>query len=663
MSFTSGVYRHCHPRSSSNVFSTAIAFISVIVVILNLVQVHGAPPPSSPDEMNSNIYDKFMDDPLVVGTSKGYVRGTTIPTATGKKVNVWYSIPYAQPPLGYLRFRHPRPIDPWTGIYNSTKKPNICYQISDTYFGDNFAGSNVWNPNGPLSEDCLYLTVWAPVPKPQNAAVMVWIFGGGFYSGSSTLDVYDGRYLASEENVIVVAMQYRVASLGFLYFGRPEVPGNAGLYDQLMAMQWVKDNIESFGGNPRNITLFGESAGAASVSLHMLSPLSRHLFQQGILQSGSPTCPWATISKQEIIHRGILLAKAVGCLKDDESVSDLDAIVECLRGVDAQKLVDSEGGNTEVVDFPFLPVVDGAFLDESPQKALETKNFKKCPVLLGSNTEEGSYFIIYYLTELFKKEENIYVSREDFVDAVKKLFPSHNQIAQQAVTFEYTDWLNPDDPVRNRDNIDKMVGDYHFTCNVNEFAYRYAQTGNNVYMYYFTHRSTRNPWPKWMGVMHGDEVNFVFGEPLNMSKQYQMAEVEFSRTMMRYWANFAKTGNPSLSPDGQWTETYWPVHTSYGREYLTLNPNSTATGKGPRLKNCAFWKKYIPQLSAATDKMFVPNATQNKVNSSCTSGATSTLRLSTLSLKPSRWSPIHILILLTSFIFNVLPSSSSMNRL
>lgn len=145
---------------------------------------------------------------------------------------------------------------------------------------------------------------------------MIWVYGGGFYSGTSTLDVYDHKTLAVTEQVLVVSMQYRVASLGFLYFGTPEVPGNAGLFDQLMALQFIKDNIERFGGDPDNMTLFGESAGAVAVSLHLLSPLSRNLYNRAILQSGSATAQWALISREESILRGLRLAEAVNCPHD-----------------------------------------------------------------------------------------------------------------------------------------------------------------------------------------------------------------------------------------------------------------------------------------------------------------------------------------------------------
>ncbi|KAK0172171.1 hypothetical protein PV328_005520 [Microctonus aethiopoides] len=542
-----------------------------------------------------------IDDPLIIQTKKGRVRGITQTATTGKKVDAWYGIPYAQKPLGHLRFRHPRPNERWDGILNATTLPNSCVQILDTVFGD-FVGATMWNPNTQLSEDCLYVNVVAPKPRPTNAAVMVWIFGGGFYSGSATLDVYDPKTLVSEENVILVSMQYRVASLGFLYFGTADVPGNAGMFDQTMALQWVRDNIAAFGGNPDNVTLFGESAGAVAISLHLLSPLSRHLFNQAIMQSGSPTAPWAIISREESIIRGLRLAEAVGCPHDEKN---LQAVIDCLITVDPVDIVNNEWGTLGICEFPFVPVIDGAFLDETPQSSLITSSFKKANILMGSNTEEGFYFIIYYLTELFRIDgtEDVKVTREEFIRAVTELNPYVNQIGRHAIVYEYTNWLHPDDPDVNRDAIDKIVGDYQFTCNVNEFAGRYAETGNSVYMYYYKHRSVNNPWPRWTGVMHADEISYIFGEPLDPSKHYTKEEIQLSKRMMRYWANFAKTGDPNMGDDGSWTEAFWPQHTAANQEHLTLDTNTTEVGYGIRTRQCAFWKKYLPQLIATTSKL------------------------------------------------------------
>ncbi|XP_034943568.1 acetylcholinesterase-like [Chelonus insularis] len=568
------------------------------------------------------------DDPLVVQTKKGRVRGITQTASTGKQVDAWYGIPYAQKPLKSLRFRHPRPPDRWDGILNATTQPNSCVQIYDTVFGD-FAGAMVWNPNTQLSEDCLYINVVVPRPRPTNAVVMVWIFGGGFYSGSATLDIYDPKTLVSEENVILVSMQYRVASLGFLYFGTPDVPGNAGLFDQMMALQWIRDNIAAFGGNPDNVTLFGESAGAVSVSMHLLSPLSRHLFNQAIMQSGSPTAPWAMISREESFERGLRLAEAVGCPHDRKN---LQAVIDCLAAADPLDLVNNEWGTLGICDFPFVPVIDGSFLDETPQQSLATSSFKKANILMGSNTEEGFYFIIYYLTELFRIDgaEDVKVSREEFIRAVSELNPYVNQIARHAIIYEYTDWLHPDDPNGNRNAIDKIVGDYQFTCNVNEFASRYAETGNTVYMYYYKHRSLNSPWPKWTGVLHGDEINYIFGEPLDPAKGYTKEEVILSKRIMRYWANFAKTGDPNMGDDGSWADAFWPQHTAANQEYLTLDTNVTEIGQGIRTRQCAFWKKYLPQLIAATSKMEMESCSTNSAPSINANTLTFSLALTSL---------------------------------
>ncbi|XP_046823958.1 acetylcholinesterase-like isoform X2 [Vespa crabro] len=544
------------------------------------------------------------DDPLIVQTRKGKVKGKTLTATTGKEVDAWLGIPYAQKPLGPLRFRHPRPAERWNGVLNTTTLPNSCVQILDTVFGD-FSGATMWNPNTPLSEDCLYVNVVAPRPRPTNAAVMVWIFGGGFYSGTATLDVYDHKTLVSEENIILVSMQYRLASLGFLYFGTSDVPGNAGLFDQIMALQWIRDNIGAFGGNPDNITLFGESAGAVSVSMHLLSPLSRHLFNQAIMQSGSATAPWAIISREESIVRGIRLAEAVGCPHDR---NNLQEVIDCLIVKDSKDLVESEWGTLGICEFPFVPVIDGTFLDETPQRSLASSSFKKANILMGSNTEEGIYFIIYYLTELFRIDgtEDVKVTREQFVNAVSELNPYVNQIGRNAIIYEYTDWLHPEDPDINRDAIDKLVGDYQFTCNVNEFAGRYADTDNTVYMYYYKHRSANNPWPKWTGVMHADEINYIFGEPLDSTKGYTQEEILLSKRMMKYWANFAKSGDPNIGDSTSWTLPHWPTHTAVKKEYLTLDTNNSDVGYGIRTRQCAFWKRYLPQLLADTSKLEMP---------------------------------------------------------
>ncbi|XP_023322609.1 acetylcholinesterase [Eurytemora carolleeae] len=542
-----------------------------------------------------NLAAAQISSDLVVETIKGKIQGFESISPQGRKVSAWYGIPFAQPPVGNLRFRHPRPIDPWEGVLNTMKLPNTCVQIRDSMF-PGFPGSEQWNANTPLSEDCLYLNVVVPNPHPENAAVIIWVYGGGFYSGTATLDLYDMRTFASEENVIMVSIQYRVASLAFLFFDTEDVPGNAGMFDQLMALQWVKDNIKRFGGNPNNITLMGESAGACSVALHLLSPLSRNLFSQAIMQSASATNPWGVITKEESFIRGLRLAELMNCPHDKANIRQT---IDCLRTANATDMVYKEwGGITLGLTIGiFTPIIDGSFLDEKPAVSMKNGNFKKCNILTGTNQDEGMFFIFYHLPDMFKKEEDVFISREDFKRAITELNIYANPQQKKAIEFEYTNWMNPQDPIKNRMEVDRFTGDWQFTCPVIEFAHRYAETGNNVYMYYFTQKSSVSKWPAWSGALHADEIHFLFGQPLNKTYGYKDSEVKLSKKMMTYWANFAKTGNPSLSADNRWTDDYWPMHTPLKRETLLLNADKTEIMEGNRVKKCAFWRKFLPQLA------------------------------------------------------------------
>jgi len=291
------------------------------------------------------------------------------------------------------------------------------------------------------------------------------------------------------------------------------------------------------------------------------------------------------------------LAKNHGC---PHNGADVRGTIDCLRKLDAQDLVSKEWddivhGFTGGIGV-FSPVVDGSFLDEAPGAAMRSGNFKKANILLGSNKDEGNYFVLYSFYELFPKKEEVFINRKQFLSTIEDAYPFANKLQRKAIEYEYTNWLNPDDPVSNRVAVDRMTGDWEFTCPVVDFAHKYAETGNNVYMYYFSERATVSPWPKWTGAMHADEIAFVFGQPLNLSQGYNEKEIELSRQIMSYWANFAKTGNPSLSSDDKWTDTYWPLHTPLKRETLTLSTNSSEVLEGHKVRECAFWKRFLPQL-------------------------------------------------------------------
>ncbi|XP_075525249.1 acetylcholinesterase-like isoform X2 [Dermacentor variabilis] len=542
---------------------------------------------AEPEDDAPNRLEEEEDpvETVVLDTANGPVKGFIAQSPLGKPVRVFYGIPYAKPPVGERRFDRAEPVEPWTDVFDATAKPYSCFQLLDTLYG-NFSGSVMWNANTEMSEDCLKLNVWTPVcsSSEEPFAVLVWIYGGGFYSGTSTLDVYDARTLVSEENVIVVSMNYRVASLGFLSFGSEQLPGNAGLYDQYLALQWVRENIAAFGGDPNRVTLFGESAGAVSAGLHILSPLSEPLFARVILQSGSPTAPWGFKDRNMARKAARRLAAALGC-PDGLDKDTLD----CLRCKDPEDIVKSEPYSGGVVDFPFAPVEDGAFLPGTPQTLMDSGAFaRNISVMLGSNVNEGSWFLQYFFG-LSVTEENPEVTGENFAAALKALDPSLRVTPIDKVLEMYTAGKTPSTAAEILKALDSIVGDYHFTCPVVRCADRFVQAGIPVYQYVFARRSSRNPWPPWMGAMHGEEVAFVFGEPLDDTHRYSEEDKSMSRRLMRYWANFAKTGDPNLPGNGSSQSTDWPMRTASLKEHLVLDVNESV-GCAYRQAYCEFWE-------------------------------------------------------------------------
>jgi acetylcholinesterase len=314
-----------------------------------------------------NIDDE--DNHLLVNTQSGYVRGRSYfldyhlkelkPYEKRSKrkyrVNAWLGIPFAEKPIGNLRFKRPLPVKSWPGILNATKMPNTCYQLPDTVF-EAHDGIEMWNPNTKVDEDCLYLNIWTPHPKPRNAAIFVWIYGGGFCSGTSTLKIYDPKTIVAETHVIFISMQYRVSMFGFLYLDDEKAPGNMGLIDQYLALKWIHNNAQYFGGDVSRITLVGESAGAVSVSFHLLSPLTKNLYRNAIMESGTALADWATLSSKEAIRRSTDILAALGC------VGTVDEIIECALKIDPKVAIETSDeqfyskATQGIAQYTFVPV-------------------------------------------------------------------------------------------------------------------------------------------------------------------------------------------------------------------------------------------------------------------------------------------------------------------
>ncbi|XP_018327669.1 acetylcholinesterase [Agrilus planipennis] len=558
----------------------------------------------------------FTIDPLVVETTTGMVRGYS-KTVLGREVHVFTGIPFAKPPLEQLRFRKPVPIEPWHGILNATKLPNSCVQERYEYF-PGFEGEEMWNPNTNISEDCLYLNLWVPQRlrirhhdnKPRGdlpkVPILIWIYGGGFMTGSATLDIYDADIMAATNDVIVASMQYRVGAFGFLYLnkyfghGSEEAPGNMGLWDQALAIRWIKDNAPAFGGDPHQITLFGESAGGSSVSIHLLSPVTRGLAKRGILQSGTMNAPWSYITGEKAQTVGEVLVKDCGC-----NVSLLRTkphqVLDCMRAVDA-KTISSQQWNSYsgILGFPSAPTIDGVFLPKHPIEMMNEGDYEDMEILLGSNNDEGTYFILYDFIDYFEKDGPSYLQRDKYHEIINQIFKNMSRLEKDAIVFQYTDWEHVNDGYINQKMIGDVVGDYFFICPSNLFAESMAARGMKVYYYFFTHRTSTSLWGEWMGVMHGDEIEYVFGHPLNMSLQFNSRERELSLKMMQAFSRFAALGKPVTD------DVNWPLYTKEQPQYFIFNADKNGIGKGPRATACAFWNNFLPKLRENLDLREAP---------------------------------------------------------
>lgn len=245
---------------------------------------------------------------------------------------------------------------------------------------------------------------------------------------------------------------------------------------------------------------------------------------------------------KEAVKRALFLAKTVNCPNDK---NDLQAVLSCLRTIDAQTLVQSDFSYPlNFVDFPFTPVVDGEFLLKAPKHSVKIGDFKNTEILIGSNSEDLNPTLLYFLPEIFPNEENVSVTKEEFIEGIHKMFDSYfDQITIQHFIDKYTYSIESEDNNSYGDALIQMSSDYFLTCSNNDFGESYAKRGNNVFMYYFTHRSGNSQWPEYTGAMHREELTYIFGHPLNSRNHgFTSNEKRLSRKIMKYWANFARTG-------------------------------------------------------------------------------------------------------------------------
>ena len=338
---------------------------------------------------------------VTVSTKYGKIEGLSVsyPNASGsfKSVSKFLGVPFAAPPIGELRFKAPQPLKEWKPNVRPAKRHGgICLQ-SKTFE----AYIKVWTANFSYSEDCLYLDVYTPNVS-LSLPVMVYIHGGGYELGTAITSSSD---ILALQGVVVVVIQYRLGPFGFLTTGDSAAPGNFGMLDQVEALKWVKENIENFGGNPNKVTIFGESAGGSSVSLHLLSPLSKDLFHQAIAESGVDLCPFAILPATSLgLRFAKELAEKLNCAK-----SNHNAMVACIREKEAKDIMEA----TKLIKYAstghgmWAPVVDMNFLHDTPRNLRQSGDYKKVPLIIGFTSDEGASFLGVMMNASFELMESV----------------------------------------------------------------------------------------------------------------------------------------------------------------------------------------------------------------------------------------------------------------
>nr|XP_006818593.1 PREDICTED: cholinesterase-like [Saccoglossus kowalevskii] len=481
-------------------------------------------------------------------------------------VHVYMGIPYAEPPIGELRFQPPKAKVP-VGDWDATYFREVCPQLSLPVF-----------ESQATDENCLYLNIFVPQSSEAVAskkAVVIWMHGGAFYISSGSAPEHDGTVMSALGNIIVVTINYRLGPLGFLSTGDEVATGNYGLLDQRQAIIWVRENIEAFGGDIDRITVMGESAGAASIGLHLLSHGSRGLFKRAIMQSGSGHSPWAIVPSSEVARkRSFALGELVGC-----SHTTTSQLIQCLRQVpadslvQAQLLVTNKTGEAKNA-IAFTPIVDGVFLADTPTNLFEQKNpVNQADILIGSNADEGTMSLLFMFPHL-SNITNPVINHTIFDHVTPQIiYNNHNSLILESIKFMYTDWNTADSEHTNYfQSLSQMSGDESFTCPADLFAKQYFERGNTVYMYHFSHHPSTSIYnTSWLGASHAEEIPFVFGWHFHrhMDMVYKPEEFYLSLYILSYWTSFIKTGNPTTYMEGQRTPDIpeWPPFTVPDLQY------------------------------------------------------------------------------------------------
>ncbi|XP_069678273.1 esterase FE4-like [Periplaneta americana] len=504
---------------------------------------------------------------LIVLTLHGPVRGTTLTSSrSNRQFLAFMGIPYARPPVGDLRFKAPQPAASWTELKNATVEGSTCPHVSE------------WTRTTEGEEDCLFINVFTPkLPSGPNVTlydVLVVIHGGGFFFGSGNRISLGPDFLV-DEDVVVVSFNYRLGFLGFLSLQNSEVPGNNGLKDQSMALHWIKQNIARFGGDPNKVTISGNSAGGAAVHYQVLSPMSRGLFQRAVAQSGSALNPWAFQSASKSVDTAFRVGTFLGT-----NTTDKDELLRYLKSLPLERLWRVVTSH----DFKFQPTSeinitsDEVFLPDKPINMINAGNFNKVPYVTGVASREGILLVQQlkqgYLGDLQNKTESII--KEEF--EMEENDPRIHEAAAKLREFYFGDATN----VTLLQRI-IFITDLWFTRGVYCTAKRQAALSTSpVYVYQFSFSGATNLYKDKFGggdipgAAHADELAYLYQASFtNQTFAPESPELELSRRIIKLWANFVKTGNPTPEADPLLQNVTWNPVTQTEFPYLHIDTNLT----------------------------------------------------------------------------------------
>ncbi|CAK1555094.1 unnamed protein product [Leptosia nina] len=519
-----------------------------------------------------------------VVTNYGMLEGEKLKTITDD--SYYYSfkgVPYAAPPIGKLRFMEPQPLSPWQGVKKAIQHGPVCPQ-HDIFTGEKNLGS----------EDCLYLNVYTPDIEPTAPLpVMVFIHGGGLKSGSGNDDFFGPDFLVNH-GVVLVTINYRLEVFGFLCLDTKEVPGNAGFKDQVAALKWVKQNISNFGGDHNNVTVFGESAGGLSTTLHVLSPLSKGLFQRAIVMSGSPFCDWA--QSFEPRRRAFVLGKQLGLETDDPN-----ELVEFLQSVPVEKLIDvnpcilsCEPGKTFIKMFHFTTVIEknlghAAFLPDEPENILKSGNINEVDVIIGYTSEE----LIIGLLD--KDLPSKYRNSDEMLVPKRILYNATASKILQASDLIKKHYLKSKESTARTRELVRFWSQVVMIYPIQKLLTLLAETGKcKTFFYKFSCVTDRNVYGALgkeygiQGASHLDDLLYIFqANCLNVPVNKESQSYKMITQFCSLFTNFAKYGHPTPS---SWGSTTWPEYDTKSKAYLDIDEKLTV-GNNLDEDVIRFWKR------------------------------------------------------------------------